>query len=267
MSSNPTPAYINRIANVFNDDGTGTKGNLGAVLRALLLDTEAVNGTTGNPQFGKIKEPLLAILQFLKAFDVQKVSNGTQFSIESLNSSLGQEAMKAGSVFNFYSPDYIPKDTNFINHGLNAPEIQIQTGFRLSSVNNFIFNLFQRNERTKGIRVNGSDAAFEVTLSPSYIHSLSISVEDELSVMRAALNDGSNGFGGLNTKTNRDIAINALIDHLEDKILTRKLTATQQLTLVNYFDYYHADTEHAAWTIIRKTLRFIIPSHLYMVQD
>jgi uncharacterized protein (DUF1800 family) len=267
VTSNPTPAYINRVANTFNDDGKGVKGNLKEVLKAILLDTEAINGTTGNPQFGKVKEPLLAILQFLKAFDVQKLSNGTQFTLESLTTSLGQEAMKAGSVFNFYSPDYIPKDPNFINHNLKAPELQIQTGFKLSSMNNYIFNLFQRNERTKGIRLKGSLSAFEATLNPSYKHSLTISVEDELSVMRTALKDGKNGFGGLNQKVTRDLAINALIDALEAKILTRKLTAAQQLSIVNYFDYYHPNTEHAAWTIIRKTLRFIIPSHLYMIQD
>ena len=264
VTSNPTPAYIHRIATIFNNDGTGLKGNLGAVIKAILLDPEAINGSTGNPHFGKVKEPLLAILQFLKAFDVQKLTTGKQFSIEYLESSLGQEAMKAGSVFNFYSPDYIPKDSNFINNNLKAPEIQIQTGFQLSTVSNYILTLFQRNERTKGIIIYGSLSAFEATLKPSYKHNLTISVKDEISVMQTALN---NNFNGLRSKTTRDVAINALIDHLEDKILTRKLTTAQQLSIVNYFDHYHTGTENAARTIIRKTLRFIIPSHIYMIQD
>ncbi|MCK5924726.1 MAG: DUF1800 family protein [Methylococcales bacterium] len=267
VTSNPTPAYISRIATIFNDDGAGVKGNLKAVLKAILLDDEAKKGSTGNAQFGKVKEPLLAALQFLKAFDVKKLE-GVQFTIESLNSSLGQEAMQASSVFNFYSPNYTPNDPNFINNNLSAPELQIQTGFRLVSVNNFVFNLFQRNERSRGTRTKGSLAAFEATISPhSYKHNFTISVADEMAVIKAALNDPNGGFEGLNQKTTRDVAINALLDHLEDKILTRKLTAEQQSALVNYFDFYHADTEDAAWKIIRKTLRFIVPSHIYMIQD
>ncbi|MCK5728727.1 MAG: DUF1800 family protein [Methylococcales bacterium] len=267
VTSNPTAAYISRVATVFNDDGTGVKGNLKAVLKAILLDDEAKKGSTDNAQFGKVKEPLLAILQFLKAFDVKKLDNA-QFSIESLNASLGQEAMQASSVFNFYSPNYTPNDADFINNKFNAPELQVQTGFRLASVNNYIFNLMQRNERIKGIKQQGSLSAFENTLSShSYKHNLTISIADELAVMKIALNDPNDGFAGLNQKTTRDAAINALLDHLEDKILTRKLTSAQQSTIVNYFDFYHADTEDAAWKIIRKTLRFIVPSHIYMIQD
>ncbi|MCK4494184.1 MAG: DUF1800 domain-containing protein, partial [Methylococcales bacterium] len=267
VTSNPTPAYISRVATIFNNDGKGVKGNLKAVLKAILLDDEAKKGSVDNVQFGKVKEPLLATLQFLKAFEVKKL-DGIQFTIESLNASLGQEAMQASSVFNFYSPNYTPNDSNFINNKLNAPELQIQTGFRLVSVNNFIFNLMQRNERSRGIRQKGSLSEFEKTLSPySYKHNLTISVADELAVMKAALNDPNDGFAGLNTKITRDAAINALLDHLEDKILTRKLTFEQQNAMVNYFNFYHADTEDAAWKIIRKTLRFIVPSHIYMIQD
>ena len=65
VTSNPTPGYIERVATVFNDDGSGVRGNLKAVVRAILLDEEAYNQSV--ELGGKVKEPLLAFTQFLRA--------------------------------------------------------------------------------------------------------------------------------------------------------------------------------------------------------
>ena len=64
VTSNPTPSYIERVATVFNDDGSGIRGNLKAVIRAILLDEEAYNQSV--ELGGKVKEPLLALSQFLR---------------------------------------------------------------------------------------------------------------------------------------------------------------------------------------------------------
>ena len=69
VTSNPTPAYVSRIATVFNDDGNGVRGNLKAVLRAILLDQEAYNQSI--EVGGRVKEPLLVLTQFLRAMEAR----------------------------------------------------------------------------------------------------------------------------------------------------------------------------------------------------
>ena len=73
VTSNPSPAYINRVAQVFKNDGTGVRGNLQAVITAILLDPEARDTATdiANPQYGKVREPLLRYTEWARAFTAQ----------------------------------------------------------------------------------------------------------------------------------------------------------------------------------------------------
>lgn len=127
VTSNPSPAYVARIATVFNNDGTGVKGNLKAVIRAILLDDEArsaVNLTA--PSFGKQREPVLRLAAWARAFkansatDAWAVGNTTDPSTR-----LGQSPLRSGSVFNFFRPGYVPPNSAIGNAGLVAPEFQI----------------------------------------------------------------------------------------------------------------------------------------------
>ena len=74
VTSNPSPQYVERIARRFNDDGTGRRGNLGAVVRAILLDPEARDARTASDAAGKLKEPLLRLTQLWRAYDVASAS-------------------------------------------------------------------------------------------------------------------------------------------------------------------------------------------------
>ena len=104
VSSNPSPEYIKRISTVFNDNGDGVRGDLGAVVEAILLDDDA-QGTTTTPAL-KLKEPLLNYIGFLRAFSATPKSE--HYHLRQLNSTFGQGAMRADSVFNFYQPDFKP---------------------------------------------------------------------------------------------------------------------------------------------------------------
>jgi len=104
VSSNPSPEYIKRIATVFNDNGDGVRGDLGAVVEAILLDDDA-QGTTSAPAL-KLKEPLLNYIGFLRAFSATPKSE--HYQLRQLNGTFGQGAMRADSVFNFYQPDFTP---------------------------------------------------------------------------------------------------------------------------------------------------------------
>ncbi|WP_017220909.1 DUF1800 domain-containing protein [Moritella dasanensis] len=102
VSSNPSPDYIKRIAMIFNDNGVGERGDLGAVVQAILLDDEAQGAVTESAL--KLKEPLLNYVGFLRAFSATPKSE--HYQLRQLNGTFGQGAMRSDSVFNFYQPDF-----------------------------------------------------------------------------------------------------------------------------------------------------------------
>ena len=127
VTSNPSAAYVARVAAVFNNDGSGTKGNLTAVIRAILLDDEARNSANLRaPGFGKLREPILRLAAWARAFKV--VSPGDTWGIGNTSdpaTRLGQSPLRAPSVFNFFRPDHVPANTAIARAGLVAPEFQI----------------------------------------------------------------------------------------------------------------------------------------------
>lgn len=125
VTSNPTPGYIFRVARVFADNGAGQRGDLGAVVKAILLDPEARSATAAaQPTFGKVKEPLLRISALLRAFNAQLVNDRLNF-IDG-DPDIAQAPVSARSVFNFFRPDYVPVG-DLAASGLVAPELQITT--------------------------------------------------------------------------------------------------------------------------------------------
>ena len=127
VTSNPSPAYVARIAAVFNDDGSGVRGNLKAVLRALLLDDEArsASGTTST-SFGKLREPIVRLTAWARAWTAASATNAWAIGNTSdASTRLGQSPLRSPSVFNFFRPGYVPPDTGIASAALVAPEFQI----------------------------------------------------------------------------------------------------------------------------------------------
>ncbi len=128
VTSNPSPAYINRVAQVFKNDGTGTRGNLQAVISAILLDPEARDTATAtaNAQYGKVREPLLRYTEWARAFTAQ--SHNASYNTGSTEDpiyGLGEMWLRSPTVFNWFSPGYTPPSTPIATDGLLAPEMQI----------------------------------------------------------------------------------------------------------------------------------------------
>jgi len=136
VTSNPTNSYIRRVAAVFNNDGTGRRGNLAAVVRAILMDSEARNRPS-NDRAGKVKEPLLRLTQIWRAYDA-KALNG-RYVLTKLDTTLGQAPMMSPSVFNFFSPNYAPSG-EIADRSLVAPEQEIATEYLTTTSNNFFFD-------------------------------------------------------------------------------------------------------------------------------
>jgi len=119
VTSNPTPAYVARVASVFNNNGEGVRGDMGAVIRAILLDIEARDGYASVPNFGKLREPLMRWTHLWRAFNVQRGNESLphEFNhiapyIEEAGRIFGQSVLSAPSVFNFFHPDYAPLGGN-----------------------------------------------------------------------------------------------------------------------------------------------------------
>jgi uncharacterized protein (DUF1800 family) len=126
VTSNPSPAYVDRVASVFNNNGSGVRGDMGAVVRTVLLDSEARNMNAGNDaNFGKIREPIVRLGNLTRTFGATSVSGNWLVGSTSGSTSLGQSPLAAPSVFNFYRPGYSPPNTKIGNAGLVAPEMQI----------------------------------------------------------------------------------------------------------------------------------------------
>ncbi len=132
VTSNPSPGYVYRVANVFNSSinssGQNVRGDLRAVVRAILLDYEVRStDVIANQGFGKQREPVLRFSALLRAFNVR--SNTSKFRVWNLESPLwgmGQNPLYAPTVFNFFQPGYAQPGA-MTEAGLAAPEFQITT--------------------------------------------------------------------------------------------------------------------------------------------
>lgn len=169
VTSNPSPAYVQRVATTFNNDGTGTRGNLKAVVQAILLDPEARYGQWQNPtKFGKLREPLLTLTHYWRAMAAQhrcgqniaavgtpgqngysapsKYANqpyryagySTAWSTGATTSygvGVDQASLDALTVFNFFKPAYVPPG-EMTTDNLLGPEFQIATDSIVAGTNN-----------------------------------------------------------------------------------------------------------------------------------
>ena len=142
ITSNPSPAYIGRMTAVFNDNGAGGRGDLGALVRAILLDPEARSGHVTHPAtFGKVREPLLRQSHLWRAF--QAISINNRYSDWNPEFEFGQAPNRARSVFNFFQPDYqLPGAVAAA--GLYAPETQIINETLVTMTANRFWNQAER---------------------------------------------------------------------------------------------------------------------------
>ncbi len=129
VSSNPSPDYIRRVATVFVNNGRGVRGDLLAVVKAILLDPEARSlASITNPQHGKLREPFLRVTHVLRAFKFTATPSSTitfiPYELGFSENVMGQFPLGAPTVFNFYLPDYEPPGP-IQAAGLVGPEYQI----------------------------------------------------------------------------------------------------------------------------------------------
>ncbi len=143
VASNPSPAYVERVAGFFNDNGSGQRGSVWAMVKAILLDPEARN-SPADPTYGKLKEPVVYMLNILRAFNAMSF-NGIQQSDGYLSTpyarDMGQEVYRPTTVFSYFPQDYYAPPASA---GLLGPEFGIMDAStslkRANFVNQILFN-------------------------------------------------------------------------------------------------------------------------------
>jgi len=163
-TSNPSPGYVSRVAGVFIDNGSGVRGDLGAVVEAILLDDEARPAVPIELD-GKIKEPLLRLTQLWRAYDA--TSQSGRYPLGFAYIVFGQGPLQAPHVFNFYSPFYAPpgeiRNNNFV-----APELEIATEYLNTFTTNYMFyQTFVLNSTNQNLESDDVFINFEAEMALS----------------------------------------------------------------------------------------------------
>lgn len=177
VTSNPSPQYVARVAGVFNYNAQNVRGDMRAVVRAVLFDPEARSlDKINDPNWGKMREPVIRVTNYMRAFNARSTRHA--YTITPLQISpydVGQTVLMAPSVFNFFTPDYSPPGV-VAAQGLTAPEFQIFD--EATSVG--YMNYMQR----------GIDSGFGTSsnpITPDYTTELSLAGDPAALVTRMAL--------------------------------------------------------------------------------
>lgn len=215
--SNPSPQYIHAVAQAFidgsfNGTGTGSRGDLGAVIMAVLLHPEAREpALSADAAHGKLREPLIRLMNYARAFEITSPQTYGFYPFYKLAEVFGQSPYDYPTVFNFYLPDYQPTGA-LVDRGLNAPEFQIHNDITALSLPNAVWWLvFEGITRDK-----------EVGIGQRWYSQGDL----DLSYETALAGDSS-----------------ALLDHLDTMLTAGRLTTANRTTLAGVIDAMPAANE------------------------
>jgi uncharacterized protein (DUF1800 family) len=164
VTSNPSPGYVAAISAVWADNGAGVRGDMKAVVKAILLHPEArASGTNTANSSGKLREPVLRLSAYLRAFPHSSDTGAWKVGdTDNPASALGQTALRAPSVFNFYRPGYAAPGSQSASAGLVAPELQLLNetsvaGWISFMRDNLVSGIGQYNTVVAGATLNRRD--------------------------------------------------------------------------------------------------------------
>ncbi len=241
VKSNPSPAYIARVATVFNNNGKGVRGDLGAVLKAILMDDEArdCDAWLNDNESGKLIQPVERWTKIAKAFDYT-TDSGIFWIYGRTSASLKQRLLGSPTVFNFFTPFYAEEKVVSIN-GLVSPEFQIvdeNTAIQyINEVENKLnsgkfFNDFYRVDDGTGNYVEQGQY---------------LDFSDELTILQ---NDG----------------VAALLDHLGILLCRGQLSSQTKATIENALNQYRATINgYTDEETVEDAIMFMVVSPDFMI--
>ncbi len=189
VTSNPSPAYVQRVAARFADNGNGVRGDLAAVWLAILLDDEA-RGPAGlsDSAFGKLREPMLRFVQWARTFGANSTSGLWKIGdLSNPGSQLGQSPLRSPSVFNFFRPGYVPPTTS-LGAGAVAPEFQLVNEGSVGGYLNFMTNVLSRGLNSGDIKAGyGAELALVTDAAALVQHLNTVLCAGQLNAANQAL--------------------------------------------------------------------------------
>ena len=210
VTSNPSPAYVKAVALTFANNGAGVRGDMKAVVKAVLMHPEARRMTDSS---GKLREPVLRLAAYLRAFAHNSdTGNWRVGNTDNVATSLGQTPLRAASVFNFYRPGYVAPGTTAASAGLVAPEMQITHETTAAGWVNFMRDnvasgVGQSNGTVNGVVLNRRD------IQPDFTAELALAGDPVALVERVAtrLLYGTQTAAGAALKLEISTAVAALV--------------------------------------------------------
>lgn len=279
VTSNPSPAYVQRVATVFNNNGSNVRGDLKAVVQAILLDPEARTGQWHNPDtFGKLREPLLTLTHFWRAMGARHVcgndlstpndpnppivtkyanqpyryagygsawnTNDTQYG-----SGVAQASLDAFTVFNFFKPGFVPSG-EMTTRGLLGPEFQLQTdSIIVNSTNTTGYHAFYYDINDYYDPVGHPGVHCDPTDDFG-----SVSVNHAQDIALAGSGTGGSSAG--------------LVDAYSKRFMSGQMSPFMRQTLISYLDTIDNSSVGSDWQLQRiyRALYLIFNSPEYMIQ-
>ena len=161
VKSNPTPAYVARVAGIFNNNGSGVRGDLKSVWKAILTDTEA-RTLPSDTTTGRLREPMVRWLQWARTFPVSSATGAWQiYDTSGGDWGLGQSPLRSPSVFNYFRPGYVPPHTAIADANDVAPEFQLHNETTTAGYINFLASIIR--DGYGDVKPNYADAIALVT--------------------------------------------------------------------------------------------------------
>ena len=142
VTSNPSPAYVGRVAAAFANNGSGVRGDLKAVWTAILTDPEARTLPAATDTLsGKLREPVVRFVQWARTVGINSNDNAWEiYDLSGSDTALGQSPLRSPSVFNFFRPGYVPPNTAIAAATKQAPEFQLLNETTTAGYLNFMQN-------------------------------------------------------------------------------------------------------------------------------
>jgi uncharacterized protein (DUF1800 family) len=175
VTSNPSAAYVGRVAAAFVNNGSGVRGDMKAIIRAILTDSEARNdAASASSSFGKVRDPVLRLTGWARAFGANSPGNGWAFGDTSAVTRLAQSPGRSPSVFGFFRPGYTPPNSAIANANLVAPELQLANETSVIGYVNYMQTVISTG--IGDVRANYTDLIAKAPVSATLIEEINLTL-------------------------------------------------------------------------------------------
>jgi uncharacterized protein (DUF1800 family) len=232
VTSNPSRPYVGRVAAAFANNGAGVRGDMKAVIMAVLMDPEARDAAKiQDAKWGKLREPVLRFSAWLRAFNANNTNNRLSlWAYSDPLEGIAQMPLRPPSVFNWFRPDYSPPG-DIRNGGLVAPEFQITHESSTTAYANFVADIVERGYNVQSLYPDNPP------ITPNYTAELALAAQPD-----------------------------ALLDHLNLLLLGGQLSAGARSTIKTAIEAIPTSASNASLRRVRTAIALCMVSPDFVVQ-